>query len=68
MSPSLKLAAQSQSGNFIDGLDQDSFVLTPTAILWLIPSGTVDAYAFGVSPIKVPYSEIRHRLRIRLDL
>lgn len=44
-----------------------SFVLTPTAIMWVIPPGGGDAYAFGTYLIKVPYAEIWHMLTFQLD-
>ncbi|MCX7924481.1 MAG: DUF3298 and DUF4163 domain-containing protein [Fimbriimonadales bacterium] len=66
--PSLQLAAQSATYYGRSEFSYDSFVLTPTAIMWVLPPGDVDAYAFGVYPIKVPYAEIQHRLRVRLDL
>lgn len=67
--PRVQLASRNLApvSKFLYGYDLDSFVLTPTAIMWVIPPGRVDAYAFGTYLIKVPYAEIRHMLAFQLD-
>lgn len=45
----------------------DSFVLTPTAIMWLFSPGEVGARAEPVYKIKLPYAALKGKLRLKID-